>query len=217
MGGNMSVNLANLYIKYVLEEAMYKTGITPKIKMKYIDNILVILNNLKVEVFMKFLNNIHKKLDSLVNGKSENKINFPDLTITKEGGSLVTKWFRKPRSASKMIHFKSIHPWRYKTNAIINLFTNAVRNTDEKFINEIKENVFRLAIDNWDPIKIVNKVWKFFIKKIKGNANIKVDRIEIKKREVNSGELDKYIEGKSKEEIENKCKEEMIERERLNN
>lgn len=65
-------------------------------------------------------------------------------------------------------------------------------------------------------MKIINKLWNISLKTIKRNTQIRVERIENKKRKVKKGDLYKYIKGKSKENIENKNKEQRIEEKIVN-
>jgi hypothetical protein len=63
------------------------------------------------------MNMIHKGLQFKATEETDNSISFLDLLITRASNKLSINIYRKPTTTDTTIHYKSNHPFQYKTAA----------------------------------------------------------------------------------------------------
>jgi hypothetical protein len=100
-----------------------------------------------------------------VEKETQNRINYLDLTITKEDNKLTFVIYRKPTTTDSIIHNDSCHPNEHKKLAINYLInhmntyslTHRNKNLEQTIIKEILKNRYQQSIINH---KHINKTHK---------------------------------------------------------
>jgi hypothetical protein len=148
----MSAILAETFIQYlehtVISKILNKHQILDY--YKYVENILIIYNirNTNIENTLKEYNTIQPKLKFTMEKKSQNKISYLHLTITRKHNQLTFGIYRKPTTIDSIIHNYSCHPYKYKKSAI-NYLTNCMntypltqenKHQEQIIIQEILQN-----------------------------------------------------------------------------
>jgi len=107
------------------------------------------------------------------------KLIFLDLTIIKLNNSLKTKWHKKDIASNRLLNYYSNHPSHMKQNTIKNLINKALLLTDSPYLNEIKNKLKIILIDNLYPLNIINKLINNFNKQTtnKTQNNQKIEPI----------------------------------------
>lgn len=177
MGGSLSVVFSGLYLDYVFNKTIESTSIKPTLLIKYVDDVLAVLDKDEVEGFLTELNSFHKKLKFTCEWEERGRLNFLDLTLYRRAGRITTKWYRKPIAKTLILNYYSWHPKNYKFNVMHNLISKAIRLTDVNYINEIKRKVFKILRDNWYPLHYIQQCWLKWYNKCFGNHTM----IKIKK------------------------------------
>lgn len=112
MGGTLS-EFSGIDVDHVLNKVMEETGIKSAPLVKYVNDMLAIVDRDEVKVFLAALNVVHGKLKFTCEWKKNWRISYLDLTIIRRNGSLTIKWYRK--QLSKNIMLKSWHLARINT------------------------------------------------------------------------------------------------------
>lgn len=83
---------------------------------RYVDDTLVLFNgnNRYLRLLSNYLNSIYPNLKFTLEEEKHIKINFLDLTITKNENQFKLKIFWKPATTPRTIHFASHHPQNHK-------------------------------------------------------------------------------------------------------
>lgn len=166
MGGSLSVAISGLLLDHVLDKVIKNTGIKPLMLIKYVDDILAIMNRDDIETFLLELNSIHQRLKFTCEWEINGKINYLDITLLRRSGRIYTKWFRKPLAKNLVLNFYSKHPYRYKKNLTHNFMIKAIRLTDNCNRREIRYKIFKLFLDNWYPVEFLKNQWKICLKQV---------------------------------------------------
>jgi hypothetical protein len=80
------------------------------------DDILIVYkdNIIDIEKVLSSFNNINPGLMFTLEREQNNKLNFLDLTITKDENKLTYEFFRKPTTSDTIIPKDSCHPLEHK-------------------------------------------------------------------------------------------------------
>ena len=117
MGSPLGVLFAQAFMASV-EEVLANVDIRPALYCRYVDDILVEVQDLAM------LNKLKSRLEEVsglnftVEEAESNRINFLNVSINADDGSFITSVFRKPTDEGKCLNADSACPQRYKTSVI---------------------------------------------------------------------------------------------------
>lgn len=136
---------------------------------RYVDDIFACFlgTRRQLDIFFKFINNLHHRIKFTIELEENNSINFLDLTISKTQNRLTFSIFHKPTHTDMVIPNCSLHPYKYKL-AAFHCYTHRLLNIPlsqenyEKELNIIKQIAFNNGydpklIDNLIKQKLYNK------------------------------------------------------------
>jgi hypothetical protein len=92
---------------------------------RYVDDILIIYSSEHTNIHntMQEFNAIHPKLKFNLETKMQNKLNYLDITISKQKVKLTFGIYKRPTTTDTIIHSNSCHPNEHKVEAINYLTT----------------------------------------------------------------------------------------------
>ena len=107
---------------------------------RYVDDILLVYedNLTNIEEVFNLFNNITPGLAFTLEQEQDGKLNFLDLTITKDKSELTFGIFRKPTTTDTIIPNDSCHPLEQKM-AAIRYFANRIHTYDLNHLQKQKE------------------------------------------------------------------------------
>lgn len=117
MGTRMAPTYANIFMHSIESKFLLTCPIKPTLYKRYLDDIFLIWTNTEKELlnFIQNFNLAHPNI-SFTESYSSTKVNFLDVEISVEKGSLITNVYRKPTDRQQYLHFKSCHPRHSKTS-----------------------------------------------------------------------------------------------------
>jgi len=114
--------LSEVYKQYVENTTIYKLLIKHKVEgyFRYADNILMMYEDDKMNIHkvLEDFNNLVPNLNFTLEKEQNNRINFLDITISKNQDGLAFEIYRKPTATDIIIPSDSCHPREHKTAAI---------------------------------------------------------------------------------------------------
>jgi hypothetical protein len=152
MGAPTSAILAETFVQYLEHTVIYQILKKHQIidYYRYVDDILIIYNEQHTNIHdtLEEFNNIHPNIKFTMEQESLNRINYLDLTITKEHNKLTFNIYQKPTTTDSIIPNDSCHPNEHKKSAIRYLInrmntyplTHTNRKHESTLINEILKN-----------------------------------------------------------------------------
>jgi hypothetical protein len=122
LGAPTSSILSEIYLLYLENTKIYDILSGSRIEdyFRYVDDILVIYNEnyTDIEKVQNSFNNKSPGLNFTLELEKENRLDFPDLTITKTAGKLSFDVYRMHTSTSTNIQHDSCHRLKQKLAAI---------------------------------------------------------------------------------------------------
>lgn len=153
MGTPVAPTLANLFLAIWEEEFIYSVN-NPHISSikywgRYLDDTLILWDGPREEFFdfVEYLN--HNSVNMQFTAEwGGNQINFLDVSISNNEGSLKTCGYRKKTATNSLLHFNSYHPYHVKRAVSYGQFIRLRRiNTDyNDFIFQAQDLMDRLRI-----------------------------------------------------------------------
>ena len=138
---------------------------------RYVDDILIIFNESEEEErnkMMEKFNNHHPNLAFTNEYEENNRINFLDLTLSREKDHLEFDIYRKPTQTNTTINNKSVHPNSHKTAAFRSMLYRVYKIplNEEKRKKEI-ETIKTIAKNNGFQTRIIDEIGAKIKRKIK--------------------------------------------------
>ncbi|RLU23515.1 hypothetical protein DMN91_003720 [Ooceraea biroi] len=125
---------------------------------RYVDDIFTILPNDEVQHVIDVFNSYHPRLKFTCETEIDDGLSFLDTTVIRDGGRLVTNWYRKPTFSGRYISFLSNHPDKQKVGVIKSLVDRALLLSDPRFhtsnINVVKE----ILMNNCYPVEVIDRL-----------------------------------------------------------
>lgn len=172
MGGVLAPLLAQIFISNIEHNVIEKNIVFKKdilLYMRYIDDCAVIFrpnSHDKINMFLNFLNSIHKNLHFTMEKEKDNELAFLDLKLTKINNKIQFSIFRKPSTTSNAIPYFSFCDYKTKFAFFHSMFHRlfSVPLSKEEFENELS-NIFYIAqVNKFPKSKIMHLYHKIKMK-----------------------------------------------------
>lgn len=109
MGSPLSPILARILMSDVINRTLIGLRNQPKFLALYVDDSFWIVDRDDVFHILDTLNKYHHQINFTVEIEKANQINFLDVSIIRSGSSILTNWFKKPFSSSRLLNYFSHH------------------------------------------------------------------------------------------------------------
>jgi len=116
MGSPLSPILADVVMDDLESQCISKLDFEIHTYYRYVDDIFFIIPKTKIDVVLKTFNDYHPRLKFTHELEGNNTLSFLNALVIREGGKLLTNWYRKPSFSSRYINYFSSHPLQYKLN-----------------------------------------------------------------------------------------------------
>ena len=176
MGSPVSPIAANIFMEALEQQAIATAPLncTPKLWLRYVDDILEIVNKNCVEDLTDHINKVDESgsIKFTFEKESEGKLPFLDtLIVRKENGSLKLLVYRKPTHTDQYLNYESHHPLHQKMGVIRTLFdrkNNIVTEEDDKREEEkkVREALETCGYPKWTFEKVKNQMKQKTPKKV---------------------------------------------------
>lgn len=116
MGNRLSGLVSEVFLTK-MEKDLDEKGVMPRVWMRYVDDIFVIIDRDEVEETLRTLNLYHKDIKFTMEIEEEGRIPFLDLLIKRQEGSLAFEVHRKATHTQRVIPRDSNHHAQHKMSA----------------------------------------------------------------------------------------------------
>lgn len=157
MGSSLSPILADFVVEDMLDTA-FLTIERPKLLMKYVDDILCVLEVSEAERILHALNNCDPHIKFEMETEKDDKINYLDVTIYRDECELKTMWYQKHISSGLFLNYHTNHPRTTIRNTAVQYVVTMVMNTHpDNFSDIIKIAMERLNRNSY-PTTIAKQI-----------------------------------------------------------
>lgn len=170
MGSSLSPILADFVVEDMLDSAFIKIQ-RPILLIKYVDDILTVLQTENANKFLQELNSIDPHIKFEMEEERDGVINYLDFTVYNDGWQILTKWFQKHISSGQFLNHNSHHSNSNRWNTAVQYVITMYLNSHPKYWNDI----YKIALDrltrNSYPEEYAKKIIKAAKTKITANSN----------------------------------------------
>lgn len=142
MGSSLSPILADFVVEDMLDTAFMKIQ-RPVLLMKYVDDILTVLQTENAQEFLRELNAIDPNIKFEMEMEQNTSINYLDFTVINDGWSVRTKWYQKHIASGQFLNYHSHHSKSNIYNTALQYVITMISNTHPDFRNDI----YGIALD----------------------------------------------------------------------
>jgi len=154
MGSPLSPIIADLVMEYIEEKSLEGLETEVAFYHRYVDDIIMAVPHHSIHKIVKVFNAQHPRLKFTLE-IGGNRINFLDITITKNGNNLEYDWFHKPTFSGRFLSFMSSHPSSQKRGIITNMVDKVLRLSHPKFHEKNLNLIIKIFLDNDYPIEFI--------------------------------------------------------------
>ena len=175
MGSPLGPVLANIFVSHLESNALRDYhGNHPSVHRRYVDDTFLEFNDRDdAELFLDFMNSLHKNIKFPVEIEENNCLPFLDVLITRnDEGNISTSMYRKKTFSGLYMKEDSFVPTSFKHNLIYGLLNRAfkISSSGDIFKQEIKV-IKNILISNGFSCNFINKHIKHFLRKKHSSDN----------------------------------------------
>lgn len=157
MGSSLSPILADFVVEDMLDNA-FLTIERPKLLIKYVDDLLCVIEEKEAENMLHALNQCDPHIKFEMEKEQNQKLNYLDVTVYREGCELKTIWFQKHISSGLFLNYHSNHPRTTIHNTAIQYVVTMVLNTHPDHYDHIIETAKERLGRNSFPAKKIKEI-----------------------------------------------------------
>ena len=141
----------------------------PLFYFRYVDDTIVCIKSEQVDTVLQVFNNYNTHLKFTFESEIENSINFLDLTLMRKNNQILTNWYQKTTSSSRLLNYNSNHTTKQKINIVANLVDRAILLSDTCFHDTNIHKITELLLCNDYPSEFINIHIQNRLRKLKFN------------------------------------------------
>lgn len=174
MGSSLSPILADFVVEDMLDSA-FKHIERPKLLIKYVDDILTIIEEEKADEMLTSLNELDEHIKFEMEKEQDHCINYLDFTVInkqQDDFRVRTKWYQKHIASGQFLNYHSQHPQTVIINTAIAYVTTMILNTSPEFYQEILDTARDRLTRNSFPTTVTNRIITSAKEKIACNVEL---------------------------------------------
>ena len=160
MGSPLSPILANIVLQDLEQEIFTTNNIISPFYLRYVDDIVLAVHKEKVEEVLELFNSYHDRFRFTVDFGDENGINFLDVKLMIQEGSIIFDMYKKPTNSGRYLNYFSNHPLAHKRGAIIGQLERILLLSHPKFHEKNISELIHTLLNNGYPLKFNNNSTK---------------------------------------------------------
>ncbi|KFD51344.1 hypothetical protein M514_07749 [Trichuris suis] len=159
MGSPLSPVLAEVFMEHLEDKAFSEAdrNILPRLFKRYVDDIFVIIESGREDIFLNFLNGLFPNTISFAMEKEvSGKLPFLDSLVIRMPERLKTNVYRKPTHSDRYIHFSPHHPRAVMKGVIQGMARRAIDLCEPEFLEAELNHIFETFKENGYPSSLVH-------------------------------------------------------------
>jgi len=154
MGSALSPIIANIVMDDLETRALKKLSINIPFYYRYVDDIAMAVPRQKTEVILDTFNSFHPRLQFTMEVGGE-KLNFLDITIMNNNGTLEFDIYRKPTFSGRFLSYLSQHPCSQKRGVLMSSIDRTFLLSDPRFHQKNFNFIIETFLNNGYPLKFI--------------------------------------------------------------
>lgn len=169
MGNPLSPTIADIILDNLLDESitnLKNKNINIKYIVKYVDDVLAIVNFDDKDDILQTLNDFHPKIQFTMETESQNEIAYLDSKLIRTNNKLTFDWYTKESASGRIMNFNSTQPKNQIINTAKNFIFRVLNISDKIYHKNNIKKITKILMENSFPNKIINSLVNDTYKKL---------------------------------------------------
>jgi len=154
MGSPLSPIIAEIVLQDLEVKALGLLKLNIPFYYRYVDDIALAAPRQKIDYILQVFNSLHNRLQFTLE-KGGTKLDFLDVTIINNEGTIEFDWYRKPTFSGRVLNFLSQHPITQKRGVIISMVDRAFLLSHPKYQEKNLKYIIETFINNNYPLQFI--------------------------------------------------------------
>lgn len=172
MGSSLSPILADFVVEDMLDTA-FLTIERPKLLIKYVDDILCVLEKSEAKNIQQALNNCDPHIKFEMETEANGRINYLDITVYRDEDVLKTIWFQKHISSGQFLNYHTNHPkttiWNTAVQYVVTMLMNTHVDHYDSILETAMDRLTRNSFPKEKAVQIIESAKEKIVQKQMGS------------------------------------------------
>lgn len=155
MGSPLSPILADLVMDALLDATTEQLEVSPKIMVKYVDDLFAIVKRENLQRTLDTLNAYHRRLQFTVEVEQRGSLPFLDVLVIRRDNHIYTNWYQKPMASGRILNYNSAHPRKQILNVAKNFIDRVWYLSHHSFREQNRCRIKQILKNNSFPNNII--------------------------------------------------------------
>jgi len=156
MGSPLSTMVADLILQKLESSILNELPFKPTFYYRYVDDIALAIPRSQLNNLLNKFNSFHHRLKFTMEMVCDgDRLDFLDISIIRQGNTLIFDWFRKPTFSGRFLNYYSHHPFTQKRGTMYSLIDRVIRLSHPLFHKENFDHVIKILLDNGYPLGLI--------------------------------------------------------------
>lgn len=159
MGSPISPILALIVMDHLLDAVIPRLPFQLPFIYKYVDDIICAIPERSGDVTLSTFNSFHNDIKFTMETETSGTVPFLDTCLVRlSDNSVILNWYQKPSASGRYINYQSNHPLNHKYNTVIAMKNRVKHISDDRFLKDNLEKLFKMFLNNGYPANLLNKL-----------------------------------------------------------
>lgn len=162
MGNSLGSILVQIVTDHIIDDIQSKLKVkrlpSPAIWCVYVDDHLLICRHDLIDTILELLNSFDPHIQFTKELEVNNSLNYLDLTVTRQNGSITTNWFSKAIASNRILNFHSAHPKQMIHNVARSFTRKLFEYSDRQFYDENVHKINSILTKNGFPPNVISQI-----------------------------------------------------------
>ncbi|RLU25989.1 hypothetical protein DMN91_002152 [Ooceraea biroi] len=148
MGSPVSPTIADVVPQDLEDYVFHTLNYYIPVYYRYVGDVLLATNREYIDDILETFNSFHNRLQFTKEESNNHSINFLDVSIIFNHGSLSCDWYRKPTFSGRYLSYYSHHSTAHKRGVVFGLVDKVVQLSDPQYHEKNLKFVINCLLDN---------------------------------------------------------------------
>lgn len=158
MGSPLSPIIADITLQNLEKRILAMLPINLPFYVRYVDDVALAAPSSMLNDVLNTFNSLHPRLQFIMEKGVDNRLNFLDITLIVNGGTIEFDWYHKPTFSGRYLNFESTHSLCQKRDTITGLTDRAFLLSHPRFHQKNMELVVNILLENGYPLNFTFKI-----------------------------------------------------------
>jgi len=156
IGSPLSPMVADLILQKLESSILSELPFKPIFYYRYVYDIALAIPRSQLNNLLNKFNSFHHRLKFTMKMVCDgDRLDFLDISIIRQGNTLIFDWFRKPTFSGRFLNYYSHHLFTHKRGTMYSLIDKVIRLFHPLFHKKNFDHVIKILLDNGYPLGLI--------------------------------------------------------------